>query len=79
MTKGDRPVADVTEYKATFELIDSDDDGFISADELVRLLTILGEEVTPAQAEEVVRSADGSADDLISLTEFASYMASKSR
>jgi calmodulin len=72
-------VADVTEYKATFELIDSDDDGFISADELVRLLTILGEEVTAEQAKQVVRSADGSADDLISLAEFASYMASKSR
>jgi Ca2+-binding EF-hand superfamily protein len=71
-------VADVTEYKATFELIDSDDDGFISADELVRLLTILGEEVTEEQAKEVVRAADGSADDLISLEEFANYMASKS-
>ena len=72
-------MADVTEYKATFELIDSDDDGFISADELVRLLTILGDPVTPEQAEEVVRSADGSADDLISLEEFASYMAAKAR
>jgi Ca2+-binding EF-hand superfamily protein len=70
-------VADVTEYKATFELIDSDDDGFVSAGELVRLMTILGEEVTEQQAEEIVRAADRSADDLISLEEFASYMASR--
>jgi Ca2+-binding EF-hand superfamily protein len=71
-------VADVTEYKATFELIDSDDDGFISAAELVRLMTILGEKVTEEQAKEIVGSADTSADDLISLDEFAAFMASKS-
>lgn len=70
-------MADVTEYKATFELIDSDDDGFISAAELVRLLTVLGEEVTEEQAKEIVRAADTSSDDLISLEEFASYMAAK--
>jgi Ca2+-binding EF-hand superfamily protein len=70
-------VADVTEYKATFELIDSDDDGFISAAELVRLFTALGEEVTEEQAEQIVRGADTSADDLISLEEFAAYMAAK--
>jgi calmodulin len=71
-------VADATEYKATFELIDSDDDGFISAAELVRLMTILGEQATEEQAKEIVRSADSSADDLISLAEFAAFMASKS-
>jgi Ca2+-binding EF-hand superfamily protein len=71
-------VADATEYKATFELIDSDDDGFISAAELVRLMTILGEQVTEEQAKEIVGSADTSADDLISLDEFAAFMASKS-
>jgi Ca2+-binding EF-hand superfamily protein len=70
-------VADVTEYKATFELIDSDDDGFISAAELVRLLRALGEEVTEEQAEQVVRGADTSADGLISLEEFAAYMSAK--
>ena len=70
-------MADVTEYKATFELIDSDDDGFISAAELVRLLTALGEEVTEEQAQQIVRGADTSADGLISLEEFATYMATK--
>ena len=70
-------MADVTEYKATFELIDSDDDGFISAAELVRLLTVLGEEVTEEQAQQIVRGADSSSDDLISLEEFADYMATK--
>jgi calmodulin len=70
-------VADVTEYKATFELIDSDDDGFISAAELVRLFTALGEEVTEEQARLIVRGADDSADDLISLQEFADYMATR--
>ncbi len=70
-------MADVTEYKATFELIDSDDDGFISAAELVRLFTALGEEVTEEQARLIVRGADDSADDLISLQEFADYMATR--
>ena len=70
-------MADATEYKATFELIDSDDDGFISAAELVRLMTILGEQVTEEQAKGIVRAADSSSDDLISLEEFSSYMASK--
>ena len=72
-------MADVTEYRATFELIDSDDDGFISASELVRLMTILGEEVTEDLATQVVRTADGSADDLLSLEEFAAYMATRAR
>ncbi|HZB33010.1 MAG TPA: EF-hand domain-containing protein [Streptosporangiaceae bacterium] len=67
----------MTEYKATFELIDSDDDGFISAAELVRLFTALGEEVTEEQARLIVRGADDSADDLISLQEFADYMATR--
>ena len=70
-------MADVTEYKATFELIDSDDDGFISAAELVRLFTALGEEVTEEQARLIVRGADDSADDLISLQEVADYMATR--
>jgi Ca2+-binding EF-hand superfamily protein len=70
-------VADVTEYKATFELIDGDGDGFISAAELVRLFTALGEEVTEEQAQQIVAGADRSADGLISLEEFATYMAAK--
>ncbi|HEU5160372.1 MAG TPA: EF-hand domain-containing protein [Streptosporangiaceae bacterium] len=67
----------MTEYKATFELIDSDDDGLISAAELVRLFTALGEEVTQEQAQQIVRAADASADDRISLQEFATYMATR--
>ena len=70
-------MADVNEYKATFELIDADNDGFISAAELVRVFAALGEEVTPEQAQQVVRAADSSSDGLISLEEFAAYMASR--
>jgi Ca2+-binding EF-hand superfamily protein len=76
VTGGDQ-VADVTEYKATFELIDADGDGYISAEELVRLLAALGEEITLERAAEVVRAADASADDLISLEEFANFMAAR--
>ncbi|HEX6469694.1 MAG TPA: EF-hand domain-containing protein [Streptosporangiaceae bacterium] len=72
-------MADVTEYKATFELIDIDGDGFISAAELVRLLAALGEEITIEQAAEVVRAADTSSDGLISLEEFANFMATRAR
>jgi Ca2+-binding EF-hand superfamily protein len=43
----------------------------------VRLLTALGEEVTEEQAEQIVRGADTSADGLISLEEFATFMSAK--
>ncbi|MGH3391519.1 MAG: EF-hand domain-containing protein [Actinomadura sp.] len=68
-------MADATEYQATFELVDGDKDGYVSADELKRLMQVLGEEVDEEQLARVVAGADRGGDGLISLQEFADFMA----
>ena len=68
-------VADASEYKATFELVDGDGDGFVSANELKQLMHVLGEEVTDDQLARVMSGADRGGDGLISLQEFADFMA----
>ncbi len=67
-------MADTTEYAATFTLVDTDNDGLISAQELAALMRNLGDQTTDEQAAEVVRAMDGDGDQRISLEEFASYM-----
>jgi Ca2+-binding EF-hand superfamily protein len=70
-----RDVADASEYKATFELVDVDGDGFITAAEFKSLMRALGQEITDARAVEVVVSGDRNRDGKISLEEFADFMA----
>src|SRR5258708_21457539 len=43
-------VADASEYKMTFELVDADGDGFISAAELKSLMQALGQGITDARS-----------------------------
>jgi Ca2+-binding EF-hand superfamily protein len=69
---------DTDRYAETFNLVDSDKDGYITAAELQRLMEILGDQVTLEQATEVVAKLDGNGDGRISLTEFAGYMGSGS-
>jgi Ca2+-binding EF-hand superfamily protein len=68
-------MSETTEYAATFSLVDTDGDGRISAEELASLMHKLGDECTEEQAAAVVQTMDGDHDDLISLEEFARYMA----
>ncbi|MFC3995675.1 EF-hand domain-containing protein [Nocardiopsis sediminis] len=70
-------MADTTEYAATFNLVDTDGDGRISAPELVALMQALGDEVSDEQAAEVVARLDSSGDGLISLEEFATYLSTE--
>jgi Ca2+-binding EF-hand superfamily protein len=70
-------VADTSEYAATFELLDADGDGRISAAELKNLMTALGEEITDEAAVQGVQVVDDDGDGLISLEEFASWMSSR--
>jgi Ca2+-binding EF-hand superfamily protein len=70
-------VADTSEYAATFELLDADGDGRISAAELKNLMTALGEEITDEAAVQGVQVVDDYGDGLISLEEFASWMSSR--
>ncbi|MBQ1083515.1 MULTISPECIES: EF-hand domain-containing protein [unclassified Nocardiopsis] len=67
-------MADTTEYAATFTLVDTDNDGLISAQELASLMRNLGDQTTDEQAAEVVRAMDSDGDERISLEEFARYM-----
>jgi Ca2+-binding EF-hand superfamily protein len=72
-------MADASEYKATFELVDIDGDGFISPVELKSLMAALGQQITDARAVEVVVQADQNGDGKISLEEFAAFMAANAR
>ena len=69
---------DANAYAATFEIVDVNKDGHISAPELKLLMKALGEEITDETAMEVVRTMDTNGDDEISLEEFAAYMSKTS-
>jgi Ca2+-binding EF-hand superfamily protein len=66
-----------TDYKATFELLDADGDGLISASELKALMLVLGEDITDDAAVEAVRIMDQDGDQLINLEELAGYLSSR--
>lgn len=65
---------DSSAYAATFEIVDGDKDGRISAAELTQLMRALGDDVTDEAAAEVVRRMDADGDGRISLEEFTAYM-----
>lgn len=67
-------MADASAYAATFEIVDTNKDGQISAAELKQLMKALGEEITDETAAEVVEQMDSDGDSEISLQEFSDYM-----
>jgi Ca2+-binding EF-hand superfamily protein len=67
-------MADASSYAATFEIVDMNKDGHISAPELKQLMKALGEEITDETAAEVVKEMDANGDGEISLEEFSTYM-----
>ncbi|TDB75037.1 EF-hand domain-containing protein [Actinomadura sp. KC216] len=67
-------MADVNDYRATFELVDVDGDGYISTAELKNLMSKLGQDITDTRAVEVVVAADANGDGKISLEEFTALM-----
>lgn len=66
-----------TDYKTTFELLDADGDGLISATELKALMLVLGEDITDEAAVEAVRIMDQDGDQLVNLEELAGYLSSR--
>jgi Ca2+-binding EF-hand superfamily protein len=66
------------DYATTFELLDTDGDGLISASELKALMIALGDDVTDEAAVEAVRIMDQDGDGLVNLEELAGYLGSRS-
>lgn len=66
----------MSEYAATFQLIDTDGDGRISAEELVRLMEVLGRPLTPQGAQGAIDKVDADRDGLIDLEEFGAWLSS---
>ncbi|MEO3806216.1 EF-hand domain-containing protein [Nonomuraea sp. B1E8] len=64
----------MSDYATTFDLIDADKDGRISAVELVRLMEVLGRPVTLETAQAGVRQLDKDGDGLIDVEEFAAFL-----
>ncbi|MFI7588715.1 EF-hand domain-containing protein [Spongisporangium articulatum] len=69
-------MADLSEYAATFDLIDTDHDGRISHEEFTNLLEALGGARTPEGVEHAFEVLDADGDGQITLEEFGAYLAS---
>ncbi|MDA2811026.1 EF-hand domain-containing protein [Nocardiopsis sp. RSe5-2] len=71
-------MSETSEYAATFELVDADGDGRISAEELVSLMDRLGGKVTQERAEALISAMDSDGDGLITLEEYTRFMNERS-
>jgi Ca2+-binding EF-hand superfamily protein len=64
----------MSDYAITFDLVDANKDGLISAEELVRLMEVLGQPITLEAAQAGVAKLDSDGDGLISLEEFSRFL-----
>ena len=62
------------EISQAFSLFDHDGDGKINADELMKTMTDLGEEVTEEEVAAMIQEADLDGDGLIDINEFSRLM-----
>ncbi|ORY49126.1 calmodulin [Rhizoclosmatium globosum] len=62
------------ELKSAFKVFDEDGNGFISADELRHVMANLGEKLTEAEIEAMIRENDANGDGQIDYIEFLSMM-----
>ncbi|WOL03140.1 calmodulin-2/4-like isoform X2 [Canna indica] len=62
------------ELRAAFKVFDKDDDGYISADELMIVMANLGEQVTQDEVQEMIMEADTNGDGHVDFSEFSKIM-----
>ena len=65
------------QLKEAFRVFDKDQNGFISAAELRKVLTNLGEKLTDDEIVEMIREADADGDGQINYKEFVKVMMTK--
>jgi len=65
------------EIREAFKVFDKDNNGFISAAELRHVMTNLGEKLTEAEVDEMIREADVDGDGQINYEEFCRMMLTK--
>jgi calmodulin len=65
------------ELREAFKVFDKDGSGFISAAELLHVMTNLGEKLTDEEVDEMIREADVDGDGQINYEEFVKMMMSK--
>jgi Ca2+-binding EF-hand superfamily protein len=58
----------------TFKIVDVDNDGFISANELKQLMEVLGQPITLEAAVAAIAKIDRDGNGLMSLEEFGAYL-----
>lgn len=69
------PARDSTELKETFEFFDADRDGLISADELLRVFSTIGDErCTLDDCKRMIADVDEDGDGFVCFTEFSRMM-----
>ncbi|KAL1193951.1 putative calcium-binding protein CML36 [Cardamine amara subsp. amara] len=69
------PSRDLTELKETFEFFDVDHDGFISAEELLRVFSTIGDDLcTLEDCKRMIADVDVNGDGFVCFTEFSRMM-----
>ena len=65
----------IVELKEAFRLFDMNQDGFVSSDELVKVMRRLGYHPTESEVEEMIGDVDLDGNGVIDFAEFVSMMA----
>ena len=68
------PPDDITEDQM-FKIFDKNGDGFISCDEMQKLMLTFGEDLSDAEVNEAMKEADTDGDGRVTLEEFKAAMA----
>merc|ERR1712110_599638 len=74
MSKNTKEFDEKQELRATFNVFDKDGDGYITAAELRNVMTNLGEKLSDAEIDEMIKGADTDGDWRVSYYEFVTMM-----